>query len=135
MELTDAQYARIEPLLPTPRGSLQIPPRQVLNALLYVAKEGCTWRGLPAEFGNWHTIYVRLNRWAKQGVLARVFAELQRDQLASRDLDVLSLDSTIIQLHADGSGARQKGGAKRSDGRAAAGRPSSMPSSPTTARP
>ena len=119
MELTDAQYARIEPLLPTPRGSLTIPPRQVLNALFYVAKEGCTWRGLPAEFGNWHTIYVRLNRWAKRGVLARIVAELQRDQMAGRDLDVLSLDSTIIKLHAAGSGAPRKKGGKRSAARGA----------------
>ena len=125
MELTDAQYERIAPLLPRPRGSLLIPHRQALNALLYVAKEGCTWRGLPAHFGNWHTVYVRLNRWAKRGVLERVFGELQRDQMASRHLVALSLDSTIIKLHADGSGARRKRGGRRSGGRAAAGPPSS----------
>ena len=55
MELSDAQYERIAPLLPKPRGSLSIPHRQALNALLYVAKEGCSWRGLPEHFGNWHT--------------------------------------------------------------------------------
>ncbi|MCY4391974.1 MAG: transposase, partial [Chloroflexi bacterium] len=55
------------PLLPKPRGSLTIPHRQALNALLYVAKEGCTWRGLPERFGNWHTVYVRVNRWARRG--------------------------------------------------------------------
>ena len=93
MELTDAQYGIA---LPRPRGSLLIPHRQALNALLYVAKEGCTWRGLPAHFGNWHTVYVRLNRWAKRGVLERVFGELQRDQMAPH-LEVLSLDSTIIK--------------------------------------
>ena len=119
MELTDAQYERIAPMLPKPRGSLNIPHRQALNALLYVAKEGCTWRGLPEHFGNWHTVYVRVNRWAKRGVLERVFGELQRDQLESLDLEALSLDSTIIKLHADASGALRKGGAKRSGGRAA----------------
>ena len=119
MELTDAQYARIAPLRPTPRGSLQIPPRHALHALLDVAKEGCTWRGVPAEFGTGPTIDVRIHRWAKRGVLARVFAELQRDQMAGCDLDVLSLDSTISKLHADGSGARQHGGAKRLGDRAA----------------
>ena len=119
MELTDAQYERIAPLLPKPRGSLNIPHRQALNALLYVAKEGCTWRGLPERFGNWHTVYVRVNRWAKRGVLERVFAELQGDQLQSLDLEALSLDSTIIKLHADGSGALRKRGARRSDGHGA----------------
>lgn len=126
MELTDAQYERIAPLLPTPRGSYRIPHRQVLNALLFVAKEGGTWRCLPERFGNWHTIYVRLNRWAKRGVLERVFEELQRDRLESLTLDALSLDSTIIKLHADGSGARRKGGPRRSGARAGAGRPNSM---------
>lgn len=51
---------------------------------------------LPERFGYWHTVYVRVNRWAKRGVLERVFAELQRDQSQSLDLDVLSLDSTIL---------------------------------------
>ena len=119
MELTDAQYERIAPLLPKPRGSLTIPHRQALDALLYVAKQGCTWRGLPTYYGNWHTVYVRLNRWAKRGVLQRVFAELQRDQVESLDLDVLSLDSTIIKLHADGSGALRKRGARRRESRVA----------------
>src|SRR5580693_7601603 len=36
-------------------------------------KQGCTWRGLPKQFGRWHTIYMRMNRWAKNGVLNRVF--------------------------------------------------------------
>ena len=133
MEVTDAQYARIAPLRPTPRGSLQIPPRQARNALRDVAQAGCTWRGVPAEFGNWHTIDVRIHRWATRGVLARVFAELPREPMAGRDLDVRSLDRTIIQLHADGSEARQNGGAKRLGDRAAGGRPSSMCWSPTRA--
>ncbi len=29
------------------------------------------------RFGNWHTIYVRMNRWARSGVLDRVFEKLQ----------------------------------------------------------
>ena len=84
MELTDAQYERIAPYLPQPSGHTKLPHRQVLNALLYVAEQGCKWRALPESFGPWHTVYQRLNRWAKRGVLERVFAELQRDQMAGR---------------------------------------------------
>ncbi len=120
MELTDAQYERIAPYLPQPSGHTKLPHRQVLNALLYVAEQGCKWRALPESFGPWHTVYQRLNRWAKRGVLERVFGELQRDQMAGRHLEVLSLDSTIIKLHPDASGARKKGGAKRSGARAGA---------------
>jgi transposase len=56
----------------------------VWNAILYVAEHGCKWRGLPKRFGNWHTIYTRMNRWSKSDVMGRVFAELQQTQCASR---------------------------------------------------
>ena len=81
MELTETQYARIEPCLPRQRGNVSMPNLQVLNAILYVAEQGCKWRGLPKRFGNWHTIYTRMNRWSKNGVLDRVFEHLQRAQL------------------------------------------------------
>ena len=81
MELTKAQYARIAPYLPVQRGNVGIPNLQVLNAILYVAEHGCKWRGVPRRFGNWHTIYTRMNRWPKNGVLDRVFEQLQRAQI------------------------------------------------------
>ncbi len=105
MQLTGAQFERIAPYLPQPSGHTKAGQRQVVDALLYLAKEGCSWRALPERFGNWHTIYVRLNRWARQGVLERVLAELQRDQIAGLDTSVLSLDSTIIKLHPDATRA------------------------------
>ena len=112
--LSDAQYARIEPLLPARGNHVKISHRQALDAWLYVYYQGCTWRGLPREFGDWHTVYVRLNRWAKAGVLERVARALQQELLAELDLDALSLDSTIIPVHAHGSGALRKRGARRS---------------------
>ena len=68
-KLTDAQYARVAPLLPPPSNPLKIPHHQVLDAWLYVLAQGCTWRGLPGKVGNWHTIHVRLNHWPKAGQL------------------------------------------------------------------
>ncbi|MCY3786537.1 MAG: transposase [bacterium] len=118
--MTDAQYERIAPLLPTPGGKSTVAQRQVMDALWHIAKEGCSWPGLPPEFGPWHTMYFRLNRWAKAGVQERVVAELQRDQLAGLELEALSLDSTIIKLHADGAGALRTRGARRSAARASA---------------
>ncbi|MBI1955922.1 MAG: transposase, partial [Acidobacteria bacterium] len=38
-----------------------------------MAEHGWKWRGLPQRFGNWHTIYTRMNRWSKAGVLDSVF--------------------------------------------------------------
>ena len=82
----------------------------MLNAILYVAEHGCKWRGLPLRFGNWHTIYTRMNRWAKAGVLDRVFAALQDEQIIRIKIEALSLDSTIVKVHPDGTGALKKNG-------------------------
>ena len=81
MELTQGQYELIEPHLPVQRGNVRIPNLQVLNAILYVAEHGCKWRGLPERFGRWHTVYMRMNRWSKNGVLDRVFDGVSAGQL------------------------------------------------------
>ena len=108
MELTEDQYERIKPLLPVHRGNVKISNFMVLNAILYVAEQGCKWRGLPARFGNWHTIYTRMSRWSKNGVLDRVFEHLQREQVVRLRLEAVSLDSTSVRVHPDGMGARKK---------------------------
>ncbi len=78
MEITAEQFAVIEHCLPRQRGNVSMSNLNVLNAILYVAEHGCKWRGLPKRFGNWHTIYTRMNRWSKLGVLDRVFEQLQQ---------------------------------------------------------
>ena len=90
------------------RGNVRVSNLQVLNAILYVAEHGCKWRGLPSQFGRWHTIYTRMNRWSKNGVLDRVFEHLQKEQLVQIKLEAVSLDSTIVKVHPDGTDARKK---------------------------
>jgi transposase len=123
MEITVTQFSRIEPYLPRQRGNVRIDNRQVLNAILYVAEHGCKWRGLPKRFGAWHTVYTRMNRWAKAGVLDRVFEQLQRQQIVQIKLEAVSLDSTIIKVHPDGTGALKKTARKPSANPAVAGAP------------
>ena len=108
MELTEAQFNKIEHCLPRQRGNVSMSNLQVLNAILYVAEHGCKWRGLPKRFGRWHTIYTRMNRWSKSGVLDRVFTELQRAQIVRVRIEAVSLDSTIVKVHPDGTGALKK---------------------------
>ena len=108
MELTEEQYEMIAPCLPVQRGNVSMTNLQVLNAILHVAEHGCKWRGLPARFGNWHTIYTRMNRWSKNGVLDRVFEQLQRRRLVRIKLEAVSLDSTSVKVHPDGTGALKK---------------------------
>src|ERR687884_1708082 len=123
MEITEAQYRRLEPILPRQRGNVSLSNLTVLNAILYVAEHGCKWRGLPQRFGNWHTIYTRMNRWSKSGVLDSVFEKLQREQVVRIKIEAVSLDSTIIKVPPDGTGALKKTGLSPSAGRAAAGPP------------
>jgi transposase len=108
MEITQAQYEQIVHCLPLQRGNVSLDNLNVLNAILYVAEQGCKWRGLPKRFGNWHTVYTRMNRWSKSGVLDRVFEELQQAQIVRIKIEAVSMDSTIVKVHPDGTGALKK---------------------------
>jgi len=80
----------------------------LLNTFLFVAEQGCKWRGQPKRFGNWHTIYVRMNRWAKSGALNRAFEKLQLEQIVRITIETFSLDSTSVKVHPEGTGALKK---------------------------
>jgi len=121
MEISEAQYQRIASSLPRQRGNVKLNNLQLLNALLYVAEQGCKWRGLPKRFGNWHTIYTRMNRWSKSGVLDQVFEQLQREQIVRIRIEAVSLDSTTVKVHPDGTGALKKTDRKPSANRAGDG--------------
>jgi transposase len=108
MEITVEQYKKIKDSLPIQRGNVKLQNLQVLNAILYAAEQGCKWRGLPSRFSNWHSIYMRMNRWAKSGALDRVFEKLQTEQIVRIKIEAFSLDSTSIKVHPDGTGALKK---------------------------
>lgn len=68
--LQDDQWYKIEPLLPgksTDCGVTAKNNRLFLEAVLWIARTGAPWRDLPEEFGNWHRVYVRYNRWSHKG--------------------------------------------------------------------
>ena len=76
MEITSGQFALVQHFLPTQRGNVSMSSLQVINAMLSVAEHGCKWHGLPKRFGNWHTVYTRVRRWQKAGVLDKMFEGL-----------------------------------------------------------
>lgn len=123
MQITEEQFRRIEGCFPTQRGNVKVSNLDVLNAILYVAENGCKWRALPKRFGRWHTIYMRMNRWAKAGVLDRVFTALQEEEIIRIRVEALSMDSTIVQVHPDGTGAEEKADRSPSDDLGAGGAP------------
>jgi transposase len=122
MELTREHLGLIAKYLPTPRK----PPKDTLNflnAVLYTVENGSKWRSLPKEFGKWHTVYVRFNRWCKNGTLKRIFEGLKEEGAIDIDPDFFCLDSMTVCVHPDGTGAlhasgeqslgRSKGGSRR----------------------
>jgi transposase len=108
MEISEDQYTRIKDSLPVQRGNVSLSNLQFLNAVLYVAEHGCKWRELPKRFGNWHTIYTRMNRWSKSGAMDRVFEKLQLEQIVRIRIEAFSLNSISVKVHPDGTGGLKK---------------------------
>jgi transposase len=65
MELAREQYEQIKAYLSAARGNVKIDNRVLINAILYMAENGCKWRELAKEYGNRNSVYRRLNGWAK----------------------------------------------------------------------
>jgi transposase len=73
--LTDAQWARVESLVPPNgrSGRHWRDHRGVIDGMLWVHASGASWRDLPEEkFGPWQTIYDRYNRWCKEGLWQQI---------------------------------------------------------------
>ena len=98
MEITQQQYEKIEKYLPRQRGNVSMSNLQLINAILYITENGCKWRALPEKYENWHTIYVRMNRWSKNGVLQRVFEALQLGGIIRIKVEAVCLDSTSVKV-------------------------------------
>ena len=105
-DLSDEEWALLEPLMPASRKSARKDDRKIMNAIFYVLRTGMPWRDLPERYGPYTTAYNRFNRWSRRGIWKRIF-----DRLASQSRDSLYLiDSTIVKAHRAASGA--KGGSK-----------------------
>jgi transposase len=73
--LTDAEWYRIEPLLPPQKPRTGRPAhdhRRIISGILWVQRSGYPWRSMPSQFGRWSTAASRYHRWKKDGVWQRV---------------------------------------------------------------
>jgi transposase len=105
------------------RGDKGRNDRKFLEALHYFAVHNITWRALPAEFGNWNSIWKRFWRLSKVGVF-EAFFEALAGMSGSAHL-VQMFDSTVVRAHVSAAGAKGGRTARRSAARAAASRPRS----------
>ena len=79
MELTDEQWARIEPLLPPKRQGRSRPradDRAVLNGILYALRTGCPCEEVPRQYGSPATCWRRLHDWEAEGRWERIWQAL-----------------------------------------------------------
>ena len=114
MNITDQQYPRVEKYFPVQRGNVSVDNLQVINAILYVAENGCKWRELPKSYGNWHTIYTRMNRWSKNGVLRRILTALQAEGIIRINVDIINPDNHSVSLPPEEIGTLKEEGPRQS---------------------
>ena len=126
MKITETQFERIAGHFPVQRGNVKTENRDFINAILYITENGCKWRALPKEFGNWATIYKKFSRWAKSGVMQRIFAALQAEEIIAIKVEVLAIDSTSCKVHPDGHGCLKNSANRQSANQRVAGIPSFM---------
>ncbi len=144
-DLTDTQWARLQPLLPPPRpakgsqgGRPRNDDRPIINGILWILRTGAPWPDLPARYGPPSTVSTRLYRWKKAGIWDRIFAAVQEQADAVGDLDweTHHVDATVIRAHQHAAGAK-KGTQQRKPavGAKAASVPKSMSASRAMASP
>ena len=113
-DLSDRQWARLEPLLPPQRPRTGRPNddhRRIVSGILWVLRTGAPWRDLPERYGPVGTVSSRFYRWREAGVWDRVLAALQAeaDAKGEVDWDLHFVDATIVRAHQHAAGARRTG--------------------------
>lgn len=83
---------------------------QVFCATLYVLRTGIAWRDLPECYGYWHTVYLRFKSGSDRGIWWSILLKLQQKKRLT--MNVVILDSTIIDVHRHGGGLKGDSRAK-----------------------
>ncbi len=85
MDLTDTQWAVVEPLIPKPRrrkdgrGRPWRNPREVLSGILWVLRTGAPWKDVPERYPPYQTCHRRFQQWCREGTLKRVLHAVAED--------------------------------------------------------
>ena len=108
VRLTDDQWTKMRDFLRqdpnTYIGEDEQACRRFVEAVKWISRSGAQWRLLPAEYGNWNSVYKRFVRWCKAGVWERMLAHFADDP----DMENGMIDSTIVRAHPYAAGAQKK---------------------------
>jgi transposase len=108
-DLTDAQWARLEPLLPTPSKSgrpSKCSKRQLIDGIRWRVRVGAPWRDVPDCYGSWQAVYGLFRRWQRAGIWRHIVTALQaRADAAGLITWEVGVDSTIARAHQHAAGA------------------------------
>jgi len=79
-DVTTAQWKRIEPWIPKAASTgrpPKYPKREIVNAIFYVTRNGCTWRSLPHDFPPYDIVFHWFRKWQRDGTWERVHDKLR----------------------------------------------------------
>ena len=115
-DVTDTQWARLQPLLPPQRrgkgthgGRPRNDDRQTINGILWILRTGAPWDDLPERYGKRSTVSTRSDRWIDQGIWERISDAVKADADATGELDweVHYGDATVMRAHQHAAGAKK----------------------------
>jgi transposase len=111
-DLSDAQWARLEPLLPVagrPGRPSKWTKRQLIDGIRWRVRVGAPWRDVPECYGSWQAVYALFRRWQRAGIWQQILSGLQaRADAAGLITWDVSVDSTIARAHQHAAGARHR---------------------------
>jgi len=105
-ELSDAEWAQIEFLLPCETGRKARPSkdnRRMVNGMVWILRSGAPWRDLPQRYGPWQSVYTRFRRWTQTGIWQKILEHLIQEEPVQ---SIVMLDSTIVRAHQHASGGK-----------------------------
>jgi transposase len=112
-QLTDEQWAAVQPLIPRSTARTGRPPsdrRLMLDGLFWILATGAPWRDLPERFGPWQTVYDHFRNWRKSGVFAAIVEALQvkLDNKGYIDWELWCVDGASVRAARAAAGADKK---------------------------
>ncbi|MGE0769972.1 MAG: IS5 family transposase [Hyphomicrobiaceae bacterium] len=105
-ELSDAEWAIIDPLLPRKsRGVARVEDRRVLNGIFWRLRSGSPWADIPERYGPYTTCYNRFVRWRKAGIWDKLLVAVSE----AYDGKIQMIDSSVVRVHQHAANGKKSG--------------------------